>query len=213
MHKLTDPNNYRSLLCLNGELPSASFFKKLSLPVIAVDGAANRLIKKGISPSLIIGDLDSVSPSLLENIPYSHLPEQNENDYQKTLTYLRKNQLMPAIVLGINGGYLDHVLNNINIFMDTDCLLYSPPIRGFVINEQSKVNLCLKDNTKISLIGLPNAVLSSRGLKWNLEQDDLNFPGKTSCFNRSQEPEIEIEAHSGSVLVLIYDKPIEDAGL
>jgi thiamine pyrophosphokinase len=185
----------------------------MNLPIIAADGAANHLDKMGVTPSIITGDLDSVKPAILKQFPFLHLPDQSQSDYQKTMFYLRQKQLLPAIILGINGGYLDHVLNNINIFMDTDCLLYSPPIRGFVIKEQSKASLNLQENTKISLIGLPNAVCSSKGLKWDLKQVSLSFPGKTSCFNRCQQSDIELETHSGAVLVLIYDIIIHDAGL
>ncbi len=81
--------------------------------------------------------------------------------------------------------------------MDSDCLLYSPPIKGFVIKEQCKASLILQENTKISLIGLPNAVCSSTGLKWDLDQTHLSFPGNTSCFNRCQQTDIELQTHSG----------------
>lgn len=204
---------YRSILCLNGELPDPSFFHNWSLPVIAADGAANALYDLGVFPDLITGDLDSVRPAILENHSFLHLPDQSSTDYQKAMHYLKAHDLLPAIVVGINGGYLDHILNNINIFMETNCLLYSPPIRGVVVKEKSMVNFLLPAQTKISLIGMPEVVLSSGGLKWELNQSHLSFPGKNSCFNRTLSPEIILDVHEGAVLVLIYEKSIEDAGI
>lgn len=213
MHDVINLTGYQSILCLNGILPESSFFVTMNLPVIAADGAANSLLERGIRPQLITGDLDSVQPAILENHPFLHSPDQNHSDYQKAMGYLKDNDLLPAVVVGVNGGHLDHILNNINIFMETNCLLYAPPIRGFVLNKQSRINCSMPVQTKISLMGIPEATLSSKGLQWELNNTHLSFPGKTSCFNRTQLPEILLEVHQGSVLVLIYEQMIDDAGL
>ncbi|WP_045097366.1 thiamine diphosphokinase [Legionella fallonii] len=213
MHDLINLKGYQSILCLNGKLPDSSFFTTMNLPIIAADGAANSLLELGINPALITGDLDSVRPDILTHHAFLHFPDQESNDYQKAMHYLNDNDLLPAIVVGINGGHLDHILNNINIFMETNCLLYSPPLKGFVIKEQSCMNLLLPVHTKISLMGIPEVTLSSKGLKWELNDSHLSFPGKTSCFNRTQSPEIALEVHQGAALVLIYDQMITDAGL
>lgn len=204
---------YRSILCLNGDLPKHDFFIEVNLPVIAADGAANRLFELGIHPQLIIGDLDSINSSILKSSPFLHLPDQASSDYQKAMQYLSDNHLLPAIVVGVNGGFLDHILNNINIFMTTDCLLYAPPVRGFVLKEKSQHNFLLPVHTKISLIGIPTVILSSQGLQWELHDTHLSFPGKTSCFNRTRLPEISLEAHQGAALVLIYEQMVKDAGI
>ena len=213
IHNITSLKEYRSILCLNGDLPESSFFNDMELPVIAADGAANKLLELGISPQLIAGDLDSVQQSILETHDILHLPDQNSSDYQKAMLYLKENDLLPAIIVGINGGYLDHVLNNINIFMETNCLLYSPPLKGFILKEKTRANLLLPVQTKISIMGIPQATLSSSGLQWELNGTRLSFPGKTSCFNRTQSPEIILEIHQGDALVLIYEQMIKDSGM
>jgi thiamine pyrophosphokinase len=210
--EIHDLSHYKSILCLNGELPELTFFNRFNLPIIAADGAANTLIHMGIRPHMIAGDLDSVAPQLLASHDHLHLPEQNTNDYQKCLNYLQENALLPSIVVGINGGHLDHVLNNINIFMDSSCLLYAPPITGLVIKEASTWTGTLPENTKISLMGIPSAIVSSQGLKWELQHAELTFPGKTSCFNRTQSTHIQLNVHQGSALVLIYEIATHDAG-
>lgn len=208
----TDFKDYQSILCLNGLLPDSSFFVSLNLPVIAADGAANSLLESGIVPELIIGDLDSFKPSIGMKHRTLHLQDQNSNDFQKSLTYLKDKGLLPAIVVGINGGHLDHILNNINIFIETDCILYAPPIIGYVLKEQRKHQFLLPNNSKIPLMGIPFASLSSKGLKWELDKSNLSFPGNTSCFNRTKESRIELDIHIGTVLVLIYDEAAIDAG-
>lgn len=195
-------NDYKSILCLNGSLPPASFFD-CSLPIIAADGAANSLMQLGIKPHLVIGDLDSIKPELLTQLKTLHRPDQNFCDHEKSLTYLAENNLLPAIVVGVNGGYLDHILNNINLFLTGHNVLYAPPLLGYVLqkNEEKKLNLPLE--TKISLIGVPSAIVDTKGLKWELHQYALSFPGKNSCFNRTINETIDIKVKNGTLLLFI----------
>lgn len=206
-----DYNFYKSILCLNGELPCASFFNT-TLPIIAADGAANSLDAMNILPNMIIGDLDSVSPHLLKKTDFLQRNEQNSNDYEKAMKFLENQHLLPAIVVGINGGYLDHVLNNINIFMNYNCFLYAPPLKGFVASKGETISLTLPLSTKISLLGIPQAKVSTNGLKWELNSAILSYPGANSCFNRTCVPEIELIMEEGKILVLIYENTILDAG-
>ncbi len=55
MNNLLDVSCYRSILCLDGALPDAAFFK-LNLPIIAADGAANQLMQMGYRARMVIGD-------------------------------------------------------------------------------------------------------------------------------------------------------------
>lgn len=202
---MLDLKDYKSILCLSGELPNADFFST-DLPIIAADGATNHLMQLGITPKIIIGDLDSVLPEYLKIIPSYYHHDQNFCDFEKSLQYLEKNKMLPAVIVGLSGGYLDHVLNNVNHFLLVGCILFAPPIYGFALNEGKDKQLTLPLNTKISLLGIPDAIVTTKGLKWNLCDDQLTFPGKNSCFNRTQECEIEIQVHSGAVLILVYDE-------
>lgn len=204
-------HQYRSILCLNGDLPAADFFD-CDLPIIAADGAANRLEKIGVTPQLIIGDLDSVSPSLRESIKTLYIPDQATSDYQKSLVYLKENNLLPSIIVGIHGGYLDHVINNLNLFLNTNCVLYSPPVIGFVLKANESKSLDLPLHTKISFIGIPSADVTTKGLKWELNHFQFAFPGANSCFNRTAQTTIHLQVHHGAVLVLIYESPEMDSG-
>jgi thiamine pyrophosphokinase len=189
---------------LNGFLPNAEFFN-VNLPIIAADGAANTLMSMNIKPEIVIGDLDSIEPRYLEQLATHYHYVQNFCDFQKALFYLQEQKLLPTIIVGLNGDCLDHVLNNINIFADADNVLYAPPIIGYMLNKNSNRTFILPIDTKISLFGIPIAKASTQGLKWNLHQQQLKFPGKNSSFNRTILEEIVINVHQGKVLVLIYE--------
>lgn len=211
--KLNDvKEKYRSILVLNGHIPKLSSFME-TLPIIAVDGGANQLLSIGIQPDVIIGDLDSLQIKSHRNFHIIYTPDQDYCDFSKALNYVKKNNLLQPIVLGISGGEIDHILQNINVFLSTESIFYSPPIIGLILQGGQKRIFKLKQNTKISLIGMPAAQISTLGLKWDLSHHTITFPGMNSCFNRSVYDQISIELHTGVCLAMVYLQFIDDAGV
>lgn len=214
-----DAARYRSILCLNGDLPEVDFFKK-DLPIIAADGAANTLIERGITPNYVVGDLDSVRHEHAARVKTVYRPDQNSSDFQKSLEFMQEQNLFPSIITGINGGHIDHILNNIGIFSHDmlnhaeahHSVFYAPPVVGLILSAPDDRTLSLPIHTKLSLMGMPHAIISTHGLKWELDHYHLSFPGQTSCFNRSTEPTISIHTQHGCALLMIYSDCINDAG-
>ncbi|MGL9725384.1 MAG: thiamine diphosphokinase [Wolbachia sp.] len=204
---------YRSIIVLNGEIPGSSFFKQ-GIPIIAVDGGTNRLLSIGIQPDLVIGDLDSINQNLRVSLNAVYLPDQDYCDFSKAITHLKTMKILPSIITGITGGAIDHILQNINVFLSTGSIFYTPapPIVGYIL-QKGIIYFSLPKNTKMSLLGIPRAQVSTKGLKWELFLDNLTFPGKNSCFNRSLSSKISVEVHSGICLVMVYLEIIDDAGV
>ena len=212
MNRFIKQNNYKSILVLDGLIPTKEFFNEMQLPIISADGATNKLHKMGITPHVVIGDLDSVSPDILQIYHYERIEDQNYSDFQKALKYMQKNNLFPATICGITGGYIDHEINNINIFMQTDGNIFvTDDVVGYKVREESKYTFPV--GTKISIIGIPECSISTKGLKWELEKYTTKFPGQNSCFNRVISEELTVIPHYGSALMLVYTKEIKDAGL
>lgn len=203
--------NAKSILCLNGDLPTSHFFAEDKV-IVATDGAADKLLKIGVEPSIIIGDLDSIEHDKHPERKMLYLPNQNQSDFQKALQYLAQNQLLPTIVFGVGGGFIDHILCNINIIAENECAFYSPPLIGYILKDQAVSNLVLKPNTKISLLAITKAKIKTSGLKWELNDEILQFPGNNSCFNRTVSENISIKVLEGKLLVMIYTETINDMG-
>lgn len=212
INNIIDFSKYKSIICLNGKLPEPEFFEKSEIQLIAADGAANRLDEVGIVPDLIIGDLDSVKPELLNKTQFIKVLNQDYSDFQKALGYIRQQKLLPSIICGISGGFLDHILNNISIFMDdSNNIFLDNEMIGMVLSGRKDISLPL--NSKISIIGMPKCLISSNGLKWELLNYTLNFPGNNSCFNRTINSKISFNILKGKALLIIYTKNIIDAGI
>ncbi|MDR1112854.1 MAG: thiamine diphosphokinase [Bacteroidales bacterium] len=204
-------DEYRSVLCLHGNLPDRKFFQKIRLPIIAADGAANSLATMSIVPHMIIGDLDSVRQDLLVDGKFIKLGDQNSSDFEKALNYLEDHSLLPSVILGMNGGYMDHILNNINIFARTNSVFLGENTVGLMLRGPHVFNLEI--GTKLSLFGIPKCRIRTEGLKWNLTMEELIFPGFNSCFNRVALENIHIHVTSGTALLIVYTSTIVDAGL
>ena len=202
-------SKYKSLLCLDGDLP-CDIIREINLPIIAADGAANTLIRNNLEPILIIGDLDSVDKGLLDGRAYLETASQENTDFEKALDFIEMKSLTPTIVTGINGGHIDHILGNICIFSRTEFVAISNDMIFLPLSKSRNFNI--PENTKISIFGMPQCAMRSRGLKWELDGEIMSFLGKNSQSNRVVSSTIELEILSGRALVFIYTKIILDAG-
>ena len=195
---------YKSILCLNGDLPEKAFFESFShLPIIAADGAANKLNKIGVNFLVAIGDMDSINPDL--QVQKIYHADQNLCDFEKALNYLESLNFLPSIILGMNGGEFDHVLNNTSVFMMNkyENIFYAAPLYGVKLNKDLN-NIHLPVNTKVSIIGMPNAVITTQGLKWNLHKHQLSFPGFNSCLNISTSNNLQVQLFDGDAIFMAH---------
>jgi thiamine pyrophosphokinase len=175
--------------------------------IVAVDNGLNFCDQFDLKPSLIIGDFDSVSKTLLEKYKSTtqiHDPDCNTTDLEKALNFLQKFHPEKLIVYGATGKRLDHTLTNL-------CLLSR--FCGKVVFETEQETLfcidkkasltCSKGQT-ISLIPLNGEVkgITTRGLKWELENAILskNFVGIS---NVAMAENVEIQCAAGDLLVCI----------
>lgn len=246
-------NDIVSILCLNGELPQRRFFHNYTLPIVACDGAGTRLIKMGVKPQIIIGDLDSIEQGVsLDEVEIIHAPDQNHTDFSKALNILEAKNMLPCLVLGATGRQLDHTLNNISILLkyahknalrkqhiifhdantdnnvdvnveidmvaDIDLTAdvansnsLSLSENALDISERDRFGIFVLSNLRcelnvgdiISILPFPTAVVSTTGLKWNLDNCLLEQQGKSSARNMVNDTLVEIKVHQGTVLVLL----------
>ena len=99
------------ICCLVGaselsEMPRGDF-------IIAADGGLDHLMKMGITPDLVIGDIDSAKSDVPKNIPLRRFKkEKDETDMY--LAYIAGCELgyTAFLILGGSGGRLDHTLAN-----------------------------------------------------------------------------------------------------
>lgn len=102
----------RYLIIANGEDLSRDRLTSLAndRTIIALDGAADKLIRLQLTPAVILGDFDSIQDIRRFNklSTIIHAPDQNYTDLEKALQYCDAQQANDIAVVCATGGRLDH---------------------------------------------------------------------------------------------------------
>jgi thiamine pyrophosphokinase len=206
----------RVVIFANGLLPDLEAAKKLLRPddfLLGVDGGAHFIMELGLLPSLVMGDLDSLSEDDLYELgnadvrTHQYPADKDETDLELALQYAL--ELRPTVILiaAALGGRIDQTLANISLLTDT--LLAHTDIRlddgveeVFFCRDNARVNGNIGDT--VSLLpwnGEVNGVFTT-GLKWTLSNETL-FPYKTRGISNEMITETaDIKIRSGLLLII-----------
>ena len=157
--------------------------------VYAADGGANLCMQYGCQPKQVIGDLDSLSPSLRSELDPSwviHVAEQDTTDFEKLLIRVDAPFML---AVGFMGGRIDHQMavqtvltayahRKIICLGDEDVVFVSPP----------EIDLPLDAGTRVSLYPMAPVQVRSTGLYWST--DGLTFApdGQIGTSNQATGP-------------------------
>jgi thiamine pyrophosphokinase len=117
----------RIVIFANGELPDLDAARALlqsSDYLVAADGGANHLLKMGILPEIVIGDLDSIEDDTLFELTTAEVDikqfseDKDETDIELALRYAVELQPSAILIVGALGGRLDQTLANLSILTD-----------------------------------------------------------------------------------------------
>ena len=166
----------RIVILANGLFPSSRQALELleaAELLICCDGAADKLVSFGMSPHVIIGDMDSVSDDVKELYASIMIPsdDQESNDLSKAVHYCIEKGYPSVSILGATGLREDHTLGNISLMME-----YYPRIEVQIISDfgifflvQSGEQVQSFVGEKISFFSIDNRVcVSSTGLLYPL---------------------------------------------
>ncbi len=164
------------VILANGLFPTArqglDLLKAAEL-LICCDGAADKLIGFGLSPHVIIGDMDSVSDEVREQYAsiMIHSDEQESNDLTKAVHYCIEKGYPSVFILGATGLREDHTLGNISLMVE-----YFPRIDVWIISDYGMFSMVRSGEhvhscagEKISIFSIDNTTrITSNGLKYPL---------------------------------------------
>lgn len=142
--------------------------------VVAADSGADWLLGLGHQPDVVIGDLDSISPTSLEQIPSDRLhriTEQDSTDFEKCL---RLCKARVTLAFGFLGGRVDHelaVLSVLSRYVDRVCLAIGE--EDVILHVPPKLSLELPLKSRVSLFPMAPVTGRSEGVRWPI--NGLNF--------------------------------------
>ncbi len=202
------------LICLNGTVPERVFFERMMpIPIAAADGAAKKLRERGITPNYIVGDLDSIVDELAfwreqKGVTIHEVGDQNSTDYEKTIAFVRERGSKNILVCGVHGGDLDHTLNNWSITKRESASAQTTNLAVFdngktAFSVRDSIQFDTKADDMISLIPQPKVRLTTTGLEWNLNQEELELGRREGARNRATATKVTLEIHEGELFLFM----------
>ncbi|WP_099464465.1 thiamine diphosphokinase [Parabacteroides provencensis] len=173
---------YDCIIVANGSFPTTARPLELlhQTPIIiACDGAVQALYNRGLTPTAIIGDMDSIPLSLRElYADRIHIVENQEiNDLTKSVFYAHEAGYKHILILGATGLREDHTLGNISLLLEhaplfdriemlSDYGLFTPLTKT--------ATLTSRPGQQISIFSMyPCGEISTEGLRWPIHNRKL----------------------------------------
>ncbi|KAI9503196.1 thiamine pyrophosphokinase [Coemansia spiralis] len=187
---------------------------------VCVDGGGNQLYNFGdyhnvldkFVPNAIVGDLDSLRKTPRsyyekQGAAVCNYSDQNSTDFMKGLLYIdtvlragKDSQDCIVVVFGGLGGRLDHTMHTLKVLFNNhlkrQIIVISESNLTFVLPSGKNKILTNKsvDGPTCGILPLAGETkLTTRGLRWNLDNHPSSFEGLMSTSNIVDEPEIYIE--------------------
>jgi thiamine pyrophosphokinase len=204
----------RIIIFANGDLPNLEKAHALLRDddfIIAADGGTRHVLALGLTPNIIIGDLDSLPAnfeiSKFDNDVILYPKDKNETDLELAIQHALTLNPEQVIILAALGGRLDQTLGNIalisNLQPATCNLQLDDGIEEvFFCRDQVQVNGMSGDI--VSLIpwqGKVTGVITT-SLKWPLQNETL-YPQKTrGISNEMLDDTATVQINSGLLLIV-----------
>lgn len=201
----------RALLIGNGERVRTATLKKLAAQadvVLAVDGGADRALRAGLTPDVVIGDLDSVSPRAKKTLANRliHVPTQENTDLEKALCWAKKQHVTHATLVGFVGDRWDFSVGNLLALG-----AYARHLSITVVGENWRIyplvkgtQIACQKNKRLSLIVLQTCTgITLSGCKYPLHGETLR-PGTTRTLsNLTTSTRVRLAFTRGTLLVYL----------
>jgi thiamine pyrophosphokinase len=184
--------------------------------LVAADGGALPLLRLGLAPELVIGDLDSLDADSqaelqAQGVELRRYPRaKNETDLELALLAAAERGASSIDILGGLGGRWDHTLANV-------ALLALPELRGrhtrlladrqqlFLVRDAAAIEGRIGDT--VSLLPLTHAAggVTTRGLLYPLDDATLRYEQARGISNVLIDPPGHVSLRDGLLLVVHHD--------
>ncbi len=209
----------RAIIFANGQLDSDSAREQLRPGdlIIAADGGARHALALGVTPDVIIGDLDSLSPDEQARAEAAGArlmrfsPRKDETDLELALMHAARTGADEIVVLGALGGRLDQTIANV-------LLLALPALRGidvrvvegtqeaFLVRDKALVHGRPGDTLSLIPLGGDALGVMIEGVAWPLRGETLRFGPARGVSNILVGEQARVGVQKGMVLCVVTRK-------
>ncbi len=179
---------------------------------VAADSGADRLLRHGVMPEAVIGDMDSISAAARERIPVARqylVSEQVTTDFDKAL---RSIDTPLILALGFAGARLDHGLAAFSTLIaraERRCILIGPQDVAFAAPPRLEVSV--SPGEPVSLFPMAQVTGRSEGLEWPIDGIAFAPDGMIGTSNRAVARRVVLEFDRRGMLVILPRRRLDAA--
>ena len=190
---------------------------RASLPeadlVVAADSGLAHLYALGLTPHVVVGDLDSVDPSHLDRAIREgaridcHPTDKEATDLELALAVAQELGATEVTVIGGGGGRLDHLIGGVNVlaapgWSTMRITALSGPARLTVIHDQAELVGAVGSIVTLLAVGGTARGITTDGLRWALHNEGLAATSTRGVSNEVSGSPVTVRVRRGTLLAI-----------
>jgi thiamine pyrophosphokinase len=209
------------IIFANGTLPALEAAHNLIQAgdvLIAADGGTQHALALGLFPSIVIGDLDSLTPDVRQQLDAKgaeirqYPRDKDETDLELALHYAVTNSYREIWIIGGLGGRLDQTLANLSLLTDPEFIGLEIRIddgveEAFFVRDRCDVRGKLADTVSLIPWGGEVSGVCTEGLRWPLQEETL-FPYKTRGISNEMALENAHLSLKAGLLLVVHHRQV-----
>jgi thiamine pyrophosphokinase len=188
--------------------------------IIAADSGGSVLLSLGVTPGLLVGDMDSIGTDVLAEIRRRGAeviempPEKDHTDTEIAVQEALDRGAAEITICGALGGRLDHTLANISLLLftrehgaqarivteDQEAYLLIPGLKNPIAG-------AIGDTVSLMALADPTTGVTTHDLKYPLEKADLSLLSPLGVSNEISGPNPWVEFRRGILLLVAVRNP------
>jgi len=183
--------------------------------LIAADGGARNCISLGLTPTFVIGDMDSIASeqrAALEagQTRFITFPRnKDQTDLELAIGFATQQGAGEILLLGLLGGRLDQTLANLLLLSREEwnrsrLVVIEGPDTAYILHDRDSLSIPGDIGDIVSLLPLSPQVtgVTTQNLQWPLVNATLHFGSTLSISNEMVSSPVEVKIHRGTMLVV-----------
>jgi thiamine pyrophosphokinase len=184
---ITNGTTFDGVILANGDYPTHAIpagILERAVTLVCCDGAAIPALDRGITPTWVIGDGDSLPARYREQVAdrLHVIAEQDYNDLTKATRFLlAQRQARRIAYLGATGKREDHTLGNIALMhyyvRQFDLAPTLVTDYGWLVVARGEARFQSRPGQQVSLFNIDCEQMSSSGLRWQAYPFEMPWQG------------------------------------
>ena len=178
--------------------------------IIGVDNGAMHLFNRSLTPTTVLGDLDSIESSLLKKIKIMDIDlinfetDKDKTDFELSLNNIDNPNEKNIYLIGGEGGEVDHLFSIFSLIINYE---FAENLTWFYKDKtiifKTNVSIRMELGSDFSIIPITQLEsLTITGAKWDVNKIDVK-PGSTKTLrNISISDEVTINCKNGLFSVI-----------